>query len=290
MGTIADYNCDTGAMLRLTPDFLNQAGTTFPEAYWRCADMVKTALAVKSANHACFCNLPFCHTMEAEACGGNVLWDSPELGPAAGDPICRNVDELLALPPMQYSSERIVQTLEACRTLRQQGEHVLFSLTGPFTWLNILCGTGPIFKALRKEPEKMQQVFARYRQDLVHLAELALDAGADLIGYSDSVGGLNVLGPKNMAAMAQDFTLPLLQQLQPMTQGRANLLLCPKQSFALIGTDLAVWESLPAGENDPYVHACLQTGQTGLIFGQICAKHYQDQVHGKILVLKLANT
>ena len=283
--TIADFNCDAGVKQRITPQLLAQAGTSFPAAYLEADAMVKTALALKKANGACFCGLPFCHTLEAEATGGIIRLDDVETGPAFGAPVFRKLEQLTQLSDLDLTAGRIAQTLEACRILRQQGEHVLFSLTGPVTWLNILCGTGPIFKGLRKEPETLFDILRHLRGQLVRLAQAAVETGADMIGYSDSIAGVGVMGPQNMALLAERFAKPLLQELTPVLEERAILLLCPKQAFALTGTGLANWRELPAGQDVPYVQACLESG--GQIFGQTCAKHYHVRVNGMVRAVKL---
>lgn len=283
--TIADFNCEAGVMQRITPALLERAGAGFPAAYLEADAMAKTALALKEANNACFCSLPFCHTLEAEATGGEIRLDDVETGPAFGAPIYRKLEQLADLPELDLTSGRIARTLEACSLLRQQNEHVLFSLTGPVTWLNILCGTGPIFKGLRKNPEELFGILDHLRAQLLRLAKAAVEAGADLIGYSDSIAGVNVMGPQNMVLLAERFAKPLLQDLLPILEGKAILLLCPKQAFALIGAELAQWRELPAGENVPYIQACLESG--GRVFGQTCAKHYHVRVNGMVRELEL---
>lgn len=85
MNQIADFNCDVGAMRRITPELLTAAGSSFPAAYLESGDMAKTALELKRENNACFCMLPFCHTLEAEATGGIIHFDDVETGPRFGD-------------------------------------------------------------------------------------------------------------------------------------------------------------------------------------------------------------
>ena len=84
MNQIADFNCDVGAMLRITPGLLTAAGSSFPAAYLESGDMAKTALELKRENNACFCMLPFCHTLEAEATSGFIHFDDVETGPRFG--------------------------------------------------------------------------------------------------------------------------------------------------------------------------------------------------------------
>ena len=140
--------------------------------------------------------LPFCHTLEAEATGGIIHFDDVETGPRFGDPTCKSLDALLQMPEIDYSAGRMAQTLEACRLLHQQGEHVMIALTGPFTWLNVLCGTAPLFKWLRKEPEKMQQVLDVYKRQVLYRRARPGDAGDP--GCAHPGGRVFCRGPGNV--------------------------------------------------------------------------------------------
>ncbi len=47
----------------------------------------------------------------------------------------------------------------ACKALREAGEHVVLQVSGPLTILNVLIDAKYVFKAMRKKPELMKEVF-----------------------------------------------------------------------------------------------------------------------------------
>ena len=86
--------------------------------------------------------------------------------------------------------------LLACQALREEGEHVVLQVSGPFTILNVLIDAKYVFKAMRKKPELMKEVFWKLGGEILRFMEEAKKYGVDMISYADSSGGLNILGPK----------------------------------------------------------------------------------------------
>ena len=84
--------------------------------------MARLSKALKEHDGAAFCELPFCHTVEAEAMGGIVNYGNERTGPRAGEYICHSVEELLELPSIDFEKGRIHEVLLACRQLREEGE------------------------------------------------------------------------------------------------------------------------------------------------------------------------
>ena len=98
---------------------------------------------------------------------GTIIWltlairFTPPISTAA----TQNASTSEAMTTDHEYSPRNGKTFTVCWFL---GSKKLFTaLDIPFTWLNVLCGTAPLFKWLRKEPEKMQQVFDHIRAELL---------------------------------------------------------------------------------------------------------------------------
>lgn len=67
---------------------------------------------------------------------------------------------------IDFSTGRIYEVLEACRILVEKGENVVLDVAGPFTVMNVLIDPVHIFKAMRKKPELMKEVFWRLGNDV----------------------------------------------------------------------------------------------------------------------------
>ena len=130
--------------------------------------------------------------------GGIINLGNEIAGPRAGGYVCTDVEEILNLPDMDFTKGRIQETLLACKKLREEGEHVVFEVAGPFTILNVLIDARYVFKGMRKKPEVMEKVFWKLGDQILKYMELVKEYGGDLISYADSSGGVNILGPKMM--------------------------------------------------------------------------------------------
>lgn len=210
MGNIVDFNCTYVNSVGINKEVTEKLDLEFPDAYKHWDSMASISEELKKHDHASFCELPFCHTVEGEAMGGNVNFGDANIGPRAKDYICETADEILALPAIDYSTGRIAEVLKACKHLREKGENVVLEIAGPFTIMNVLMDARHVFKIFRKQPEKMQEILNKFQVEILRYMEEAQNAGVNMISYADSSGGLNILGPKMSEQVVEMFTYPLL--------------------------------------------------------------------------------
>jgi uroporphyrinogen-III decarboxylase len=279
MNKIKDFNCTYDNPLS---DFvfedLKCEGISFPEAYLNNDDMVQFSLAIREEKKALICELPFCHTLEAEALGGIVQMGNGRIGPRTGEYIYQNVEDLLRLPSMNFSEGRIHETLIACRKLQAMGEHVMFEISGPFTILNGLIDSTKVLRAMRKNPDLIDAVFERLEVEILRFIEQIQMSGGTLISYADSAEGLKILGPKLLTQVTEKYTYPLLKKSRDLLRMNSMLLLCPKTTFALLGTDLGKYVEHSIGSLCTYEQACIDMLGTVHIAGQMCIKNKELQL------------
>lgn len=287
MGKLVDFNCTYDNAVGISSDVTEKLDLTYPDAYLHWDTMAKIALEIKKKENVNFCELPFCHTLEAEAMGGHVNLGNASAGPRAKEYICETPEQLLALPAIDYEKGRISETLKACRYLREQGENVALMISGPFTILNVLMDARLVFRAMRKQPEKMQEVFDKFAGELLRFIEKAIEYQVNIISYADSSGGLNILGPKNTGYMVEHFTYPFLKQAEKLVAGRTQIFLCPKTSFALLGTDKMEWADIPVDGPMQYVDAVLSVREQAAIAGQMCIKNSNYTVQKQMKAVRL---
>ena len=256
----------------------------FPEAYTDHEPMVRLALAVKEHNGAKFCQLPFCHTLEAEALGGKIKFGDAITGPRASGYQYETLEEILELPELDPESNRcrrLRETLEACRKLEAQGEHVLFLVSGPFTILGGLVNSDVLFRAVMKKKDLVLAVFQKLGRDIRKVMKLAEEAGVRYISYGDPAGGVNIVGPKVAAWAAKEFTASFLREADWELQPDTMVLLCPKTALALIGAGMAEWREWKLPEPMEYLEAAAYLNGTGgmridrhiRFAGQDCINH-----------------
>lgn len=273
MGEILDFRCTYDNASENNPELAKKLGLSFPDVYLYSDTMVQLSKAIKEKEGAAFCIMPFCHTVEAEAMGGIITLGNELAGPRAKEYIFNNYEDLVNLPSIDFSKGRAREVLLACQKLREQGEHVVLEITGPITLLNVLIDTKYIFKGMRKNPELMKSVFQKIGDELLRYVEEAKKHGVEMISYADSAGGVNILGPKMMSQMVEDFTYDFIKRLQNYADDDTLILLCPKTTFALLGTEKAELREVKISGVISYGKACLEVIGKAKIVGQQCVKN-----------------
>lgn len=283
MAEIKDFNCTYDNSAGISTEVTEGLKLTFPDAYLHADTMAVLARALKEHDGAAFCELPFCHTVEAEAMGGIINYGNEKAGPRAKEYICTAPEEILELPEIDFTKGRIHEVLLACRHLREEGEQVVLQVSGPFTILNVLIDARYVFKAMRKRPELMKEVFWKLGKEILKFVKTAEEYGVELISYADSSGGVNILGPKMAAQVMEDFTYEFLKKLSEATDKRTMILLCPKTTFALLGTEKAEFEAVGLGEPMRYGEACIRAIGKVKFAGQMCIKNIDYRLENSIL-------
>lgn len=273
MSGIKDFNCTYDNSVGISEEVTKELNLEFPDAYKQWETMADIAKSLKNHDGANFCELPFCHTVEAEAMGGHVNFGNALVGPRAKEYICTDLEEILELPEIEYSKGRIHEVLLACQALRQQGENVVLEVAGPFTILNVLIDARYVFKGMRKKPDIMKKVYEKFEKELLNYIKEAQKYGVNLISYADSSGGVNILGPKIAEQVVEQFTYPFLKQVESIVGDETLILLCPKTTLSLIGTERAEFVDIDLSEVMKYGEGCVKLIGREKFAGQMCIKN-----------------
>ena len=282
MGEIKDFHCTYDNSVGINEEVTKELGLIFPDAYMHWDTMARLSRALKEHDGSSFCELPFCHTVEAEAMGGIINYGNALTGPRAKEYICMSVEELLELPEIDFSQGRIHEVLLACKELRKQGEHVVLQVSGPFTILNVLIDAKYVFKGLRKKPDIMKEVFWKLGDQILKFMEEAKKYDVDLISYADSSGGVNILGPKMAEQVVEDFTYEFLKKAEALVDDQTMILLCPKTTFALLGMEKAILEDRKLFGPMSYGEGCIEMIGKAKFAGQMCIKNIGYQLENAV--------
>jgi uroporphyrinogen-III decarboxylase len=283
MSKIIDFKCTYENSIGVYKEVTQNMNLQFPDAYKHWDSMAILSEELKNHESAVFCELPFCHTVEGEAMGGNINYGDENIGPRAKDYVCKTAEELLALPEIDYSKGRISEVLKACKYLREKGENVALYVSGPFTIMNVLIDPLHIFKLFKKNPEVMKEIFNKFQNEILRFIVEAQKVGVNMISYGDSSGGLNILGPKFSEQVVEMFTYPLLKSIEQTINNETIVLLCPKTTFALLGTDRAVWSDIQLDGPINYAKACIEVIGKAKFVGQMCIKNKEFELKNGII-------
>ncbi|MBI4858187.1 MAG: methylcobamide--CoM methyltransferase [Acetobacterium woodii] len=282
MKKILDFNCTFLDLAGIPPEISTQLNLTFPEAYQTAENMTKIAASIQGYKQNPFSILPFCHTVEGEALGSDVNYGNGEVGPRAKSYRYDKAEQLLELPEIDFDSGRIAEVLRACENLRAAHHNVMLEISGPFNILNGLIDAGVVLKALRKQPDVMEQVFDKLRRQLVNYVKKAKESKVNIIGYADSSGGLNIVGPKFTETVVETFTYPLLKEIEEIIDGDMIVQMCPKTSLALVGTEKATFRNIEVEPGITYNEACVEMIGKTKFAGQMCVKNTGYQLKSGI--------
>ena len=138
--------------------YVQKNNLSFNDIYDSAQSIAQFALDIKSHLNKSFVYLPFCHTVEAESMGADILLGDQSAGARAGSYTCSSFDDLFGKTMSYPPDMRISKMLSACSILKERGEKVIFMLSGPFSILNCLIDPKIIFKTWRKEKDKMERL------------------------------------------------------------------------------------------------------------------------------------
>lgn len=273
MADIREFKCTYSNSVGICDEVTKGLGLEFPDAYMHSDTMQILAKAIKEHDNSDFVLLPFCRTVEAESFGAILNYGDSNTGPRAKDPICTNMEEVLALPEIDFGKNRIHEVLEACAAMKVEGETVCLEITGPFTQLNALMESSLVFKAYRKDRDTFRQVLDQFSSELIRYIEKGKKAGVDVFIFSDSAGALDILGPKFLTNAVEDFYYPFLKKVSDVIDEKCIFLLCPKFTYAVIDTGHAEFREHQLEPGIDFLQAMLNMKGSAKIAGQVCIKN-----------------
>ncbi len=273
MNEIKDFKCTYDNSAGISEEVTSRLNLKFPDAYLDSDSLVLISKELRIRDGAVFCEMPFDHTLEAESMGGQVNLGDGRIGPRASSYVCSSLEEVLELPEIDYTKGRMYQVLKACEKLSEQEEIVVLQVSGPFTILNTLIDLKYVFRGMRKTPELVSAIFAKLSKELLRYVKEAENYGVRFISYADSAGGVNIVGPKVAAQVAEEFTYEFLKSLELETKKETMILLCPKTTFALLGTEKAEFLEIELDAEMSYQQACLEQNGKIKLAGQMCLKN-----------------
>jgi len=121
----------------------------------------------------------------------------------------------------------------------------------------------------------MKQICDKIRADIVAWFTEAKNH-CDLLLYSDSSGGVNVIGPRMAKQLVEWFTYPLMTELNKILEDGPLLFMCPKTAFMLIGAGKAEFCKIQTGVIK-YIDFSIKPPNNSIRFmGNKCTKKLDD--------------
>ncbi len=172
----------------------------------------------------------------------------------------------------------------------EKGEHVVFEVSGPLTILNVLIDPKYVFKGMRKKPELMARIFAKLGKEILSYMKLAKEQRGRLYQLCGFFRWCQHSGTENDQQMVHLFTIGFVKQAGELADEHTMILLCPKTTFALLGTgkaksiDCQIHDDRSQEEDSlSYAEACIQMKGKIRFAGQMCIKNLDYRMKNGIM-------
>jgi [methyl-Co(III) methanol-specific corrinoid protein]:coenzyme M methyltransferase len=185
-------------------------GVAWPDAHGDEDAMLRLAIAMQEATGFDNLALPFCMTVEAEACGAKV-----DLGSATIQPRVRGFllpsDGKGELRKPGLRSGRAGVLLKALRRAKalRPDLALIGNLVGPFSLLGMLADPLQVLRWTRRNPQALHAHLRTICESLFEFGRLQKEAGVDVICIAEPTATGEILGGPPFRA----FALPCLNSL-----------------------------------------------------------------------------
>ena len=268
-----DFHCAYSQQSTIPKDISPISGYDFLQCNTLWEPMAQLSEKIRLHNNSSICRLPFDHTIEGEAMGGQVLYDDELRSSRAGKHICTRLEEIINLPCMDFSSGRLHQVLLACNSLKAMGRHVCLEISGPFTILDALVDVKQLFMALRKNIVLIETVLQKIGTELIKYIEEAQLCGVDIISYADPSVGVDIIGPKYAKLINDIFTCNFIETAASVLRENSMLLLCPRITYELLESEKIIFNDYILPSYMKYEDACIEMLGKAKISGNTCIKN-----------------
>lgn len=241
-----EFTCKFSEKGDISPKLMETLGLDFGQIYDDKTNIIRIASAIKAENKSKTIVLPFCHTVEAKAMGGDIRPGDDTAGPRPGSYVYTSLAEIKKISVLDNPDAK--RLLQSCADLKEQGETVVFMITGPISILSSIMDLTVVFKAWRKNPDSLRDVFGVIEEMLLEFVKAISEAGADIISFADPAGNPDILGGKYTASLAEMFLVPFLRKAIKVCAGTTTMCLCPLAAATLSKMSLIKLEASGNGQ------------------------------------------
>ncbi|MBZ2174708.1 hypothetical protein K8M07_05540 [Schnuerera sp. xch1] len=231
------------------PDsILEDLNFSYEEINNDASKMAILSKAFKAYKNSSYCELPFCHTVEAEAFGSTVEFDH-KLGNRIEGYAIDDINSIEDMGSLDLSKGRIAEVFKTIEILKKDGEYVVLDITGPVTLGTAIIDSNLFFRATRKDINKANKLLELIENSTVDYILEAIKNGVDVISYADPAGTLDIVGPRFFKDFAGKTIYNILKRVEGKL-GDSVIHLCIKTSRSLESAGLLEVEKIKAeGQN-----------------------------------------
>ncbi|MEB3428947.1 uroporphyrinogen decarboxylase family protein [Citroniella saccharovorans] len=233
---------------------------------------------IKSLNNPSINFLPLGHNILAEALGGNVSFPSNSTT-RTGKAICKSLDECLELQNLEKKefSQMTSEILKAIELLKKDNIKLAIELSGPVGTLDGLVSLSNVFKAFRKDREKIDILFEKISDYTLNFTDLLSNMGVDIISFADPSIGVKIVGEKVLTDLINSYYLSLIKKMSEITYGKSLIHTCPKLYLSFKALGLIKEDTIFFEDEIKYKDALLSLDKKSLT-GARCINNLEQNV------------
>lgn len=225
------------------PDrILEDLGLSYKEINNDASKIATLSKTLKAYKNSPYCELPFCHTVEAEAFGSTVEFDH-KLGNRIERYAIDDINLIEDMGNLDLSKGRIAEVLKAVDILKKDGKNVVLDITGPVTLGTTIIESNLFFRTTRKDIDKANRLLKLIENSTVYYILEAIKNGVDVISYADPAGTIDIVGPR----FFKDITGKTIYNILKRVDGKLGdsvIHLCIKTSRSLESAGLLEVEKI----------------------------------------------
>lgn len=244
------FKCIGNEVANIPDKIIEDIGASYEEINNDAEKIVELSKALKEENNTGYCVLPFCHTVEAEAFGSKITYDH-KFGNRIKEPAITDLNSVEDLKDFDLNSGRIGEVLKAISILKDQGEDIVFDITGPITTATSVTSSEVFFKAIRKDKDNIFKLLKIIEDNTVAYILEGIKRGATVVSLGDPAGTLDIVGPKTYRDFSGKTMYSILKRIEDQL-GDSVIHLCGKASTSLKEIDLLETEEINV-DGDNYI-------------------------------------
>ncbi|WP_353095602.1 uroporphyrinogen decarboxylase family protein [Tissierella praeacuta] len=266
------FKC-TGNEVDVIPDeILQQLNISYEDINKNASNMASLSRLLKEENKKEYCKLPFCHTVEAEAFGSEVIFNE-KLGNRIGKYKIDNISLIEDISKVDLNKGRIAEVLKAIDILKKNGEDVVLDVTGPISIATSIMDSQLFYKSVRKERDKIDSLLEVIENTIVEYILEGIKQGANIISFADPAGTIDIVGPKIYKELSGRTAYNILKKIENQ-MGNTIVHLCGKTSTSLEAIGLLESEKIKVEGKDYFkmIHAIKSEREDIKFIGHWCLK------------------
>lgn len=250
MGVENIFKCKGNEVANIPDKIIEEVGGTYEEINKDANKIVMLSKALKVEDDKGYCVLPFCHTLEAESFGAKITYDH-KFGNRIKEPVFKDLSQIDDLKDFDLKSGRIAEVLKAISILKDEGQDIVFDITGPITTATSVISSEVFFKAIRKDKDNVAKLLQIIEDNTVAYILEGVKRGVTIISLADPAGTFDIVGPKVYREFGGQTMYNILKRIEGEL-GDAVVHLCGKTSTSLKEIELLETEEIDI-DGDTYI-------------------------------------